>query len=139
MPVTAVNPGLSALQSQKEGQLILLDLLLSQIASQNWRQGENASFEPETAASKLANELVGNPRLTIELAIELTKTLQRAQTPILTGLASSILKRRTTSNESTLEQSHLKRPKCDSDANRGSSPLPRREHQKPYLGTKNAV
>ena len=79
MPVTATNPGLSALQSQKEGQLILLDLLLSQIASQNWRQGgENTSFEPETAASKLANELVGNPRLTIELAIEMTKTLQRA-------------------------------------------------------------
>ena len=65
--------------------------------------------------TKLAHELVTNQKLCLELAIELTKQLQKSNTPILTGLSNTMQKRRTNSNESTSEKTSLKRPKLDAD------------------------
>ena len=56
MPVMAAPPSASP---HAEGQTILLDLLLSQIASQNQKK-VGPCLQQQTNAAQLANELVSN-------------------------------------------------------------------------------
>jgi len=88
---------------------------------------------------KLARELLSDQKLCLELAIELTKQLQRTDTPILTGLSSAMQKRRTNSNESTSEKTSLKRPKLDADIRGDTLSRLIERNELPFAGRRSVV